>query len=482
MAFSQIATSVNIFSTGLLGYMGISLSAPTNPALAPQIAAGSAIEIGGAFFKASTAVIFDATAWSAIGTNTSVFMTLTPSGTAGSQILTASYTTTHPVWSISKQGWYTTAASVIRVIGSLYKDISSQYTLQTIFTNTGFEGSITKYVLNLGYGFKALQLNTTGINNSAFGHNALAANTIGGYNSAFGYAALQLNTTGINNSAFGHNALAANTTGFYNSAFGASSLGSNKTGTNNSAFGFSSLTSNTTGTNNSSFGYASLAANTTGFYNSAFGFSSLGSNKTGTNNSAFGYNALAKTVNSYCTAFGSGALENNEAGGEQNTAFGYNALSTNTSGIFNIGIGYNAQGASPTSSNAITLGDGSHTSLRCGVTTITALSDKRDKTDINKLALGLNFINDLNAITHRWDKREWYENGIPDGSKKSKTIHLGFIAQEVDEIQKKYDAEWLNLVLKDNPDKLELSMNILPILVKAIQELSEKISILEGRN
>jgi selenocysteine lyase/cysteine desulfurase len=46
----------------------------------------------------------------------------------------------------------------------------------------------------------------------------------------------------------------------------------------------------------------------------------------------------------------------------------------------------------------------------------------------------------------------------------------------LDEVQTTENAEWLNLVLKDNPEKLEAtSGNLLPIIVKAIQELkSEK--------
>ena len=49
----------------------------------------------------------------------------------------------------------------------------------------------------------------------------------------------------------------------------------------------------------------------------------------------------------------------------------------------------------------------------------------------------------------------------------------GFIAQELDEIQNKEHAEWLNLVLKDNPEKWEATYgNLLPIMVKAIQELA----------
>jgi hypothetical protein len=48
----------------------------------------------------------------------------------------------------------------------------------------------------------------------------------------------------------------------------------------------------------------------------------------------------------------------------------------------------------------------------------------------------------------------------------------GFIAQELDEVQTTENAEWLNLVLKDNPEKWEATPgNLFPVLVKAVQEL-----------
>jgi hypothetical protein len=71
-----------------------------------------------------------------------------------------------------------------------------------------------------------------------------------------------------------------------------------------------------------------------------------------------------------------------------------------------------------------------------------------------------------------WDKREWYKDNKSDGSKMQKTPTAGFIAQELDEVQTKENAEWLNLVLKNNPDKLEATPgNLLPVMVKAIQQL-----------
>ena len=106
--------------------------------------------------------------------------------------------------------------------------------------------------------------------------------------------------------------------------------------------------------------------------------------------------------------------------------------------------------------------------------TITSLSDARDKKNIKELTLGLDFITKLKPRQFNWDRRDWYTNGISDGSKMQETPTAGFIAQELDEVQNGEKAEWLNLVLKDNPEKWEATYgNLLPVMVKAIQELNE---------
>ena len=58
---------------------------------------------------------------------------------------------------------------------------------------------------------------------------------------------------------------------------------------------------------------------------------------------------------------------------------------------------------------------------------------------------------------------------------------VGFIAQDLDEAQIAAGAEdYLDIVLKNNPDKLEASMGkLVPVLVKAIQELSSEIADLK---
>lgn len=257
----------------------------------------------------------------------------------------------------------------------------------------------------------------------------------------------------------------------YNTGVGQNSLSSLTTGYENSAFGLSSLNSNTTGNDNSAFGSFALSSNSTGNYNSAFGFRTMNGNTSGTQNSAFGYNALYSNSTGFQnTAMGYYSLLNN--GGNYNTAIGYNSGSTITTGANLTCIGTDASPTTPTAIDQITLGNGFVTSLRCNVTTITSLSDMRDKKNITDLSLGLDFISKLKPRQFNWDKREWYDNNVSDGSKMIESPTAGFIAQELDEAQTISNAEWVNLVLKDNPDKWEATPgNLLPIVVKAIQQL-----------
>ena len=123
---------------------------------------------------------------------------------------------------------------------------------------------------------------------------------------------------------------------------------------------------------------------------------------------------------------------------------------------------------SATVQNEITLGNSSVATLRCNVTSITALSDARDKKDVEDANIGLDFINDLRPVKFVWDTR--------DGAKKD-IKEVGFIAQELDEVQQKHGVEdHLQLVLKNNPDKLEASQGkLIPILVQAIKGFKKRI-------
>jgi trimeric autotransporter adhesin len=325
---------------------------------------------------------------------------------------------------------------------------------------------------NTGIGAYSLYSLTTGYKNTAVGYQSLNSNTTGGRNTAVGYQSLNSSTISSDNVAIGALSLSINTTGDDNTAVGSHSLNENTTGDFNTAVGYLSLKKNTTGDYNTAVGMSSLNFNTEGQNNTAVGMSSLMDNTTGNDNTAVGYYSLRFSTGGYNnTSIGDHSLYNN-TNGYSNTAMGFYAGYNITTGSNNTIIGFNALPSSATVSNEITLGNGSVNSLRCAVTTITSLSDARDKKNINDLNLGIDFLMKVKPRMFNWDKREWYTGNKSDGSKIQKTPTAGFIAQELDEVQIKENTEWLNLVLKNNPEKLEATPgNLLPVMVKAIQEL-----------
>ncbi len=344
-------------------------------------------------------------------------------------------------------------------VGVIYKN--GQRIFHTFGTNNLFLGySAGNFSLssasngNIGIGTATLLGLTTGVENTAVGNSSLTQVSSGNYNSAFGSFALQPNTIGYNNSAFGYASLRSNTEGY-----------------GNTASGVAALYSNTTGSDNSAFGSSALLLNTTGFFNSAFGMNALRKNN-GNENSAFGRGALIENTNgSGNSGFGVLALSQNTSG-SFNTALGYDAGSSVTTGSNLLLLGYSAQPSSGSVSNEITLGNNQITTIRANVTSLTSLSDARDKKNIKDLSLGLGFLMKIKPREFNWDRREWYDDEHNDGSKMQETPTAGFIAQELDEVQTSEHAEWLNLVLKENPERLEATpQNLFPIVVKAIQDL-----------
>ena len=63
-------------------------------------------------------------------------------------------------------------------------------------------------------------------------------------------------------------------------------------------------------------------------------------------------------------------------------------------------------------------------------TEISTLSDRRDKTNIVDLDIGLDLIEKLRPVVYTWDKREWYEHNISDKSKLQTKLNVGVIAQD----------------------------------------------------
>lgn len=324
--------------------------------------------------------------------------------------------------------------------------------------------------LNLGFGAGSVDL---GIYNTFIGNYAGSTNTTGTGGTAVGANAMKSNTSGIANTAMGRDSLTLNTTGSNNAAIGKSSLGANTTGSRNIAVGVSSLQNNTTADDNVGVGYRALNANTTGINNIAVGSDSLLLATASNNNIAIGFDSLkASTSGDNNTAVGANALLVSTSGAD-NVAIGKNALDDNTTGNNNIAIGKDARGSTTTASDEITLGNALHTVLRCAATSITSLSDERDKMNWSDLGDSVGFIKAVQAKRFVWNERSGGRIGIPD---------IGFSAQQLKAAQEQTGYSVPGLVYESNPDKLEASYGkLIPILLDAISQQQKQIEKMQAQ-
>lgn len=151
--------------------------------------------------------------------------------------------------------------------------------------------------------------------------------------------------------------------------------------------------------------------------------------------------------------------------GIDNTIIGYGSGSTITTGSNNILLGASVNSSSSTVSNEITLGNSSISILRCQASSITSLSDVRDKTNIETIPIGLDFIDKLNPVKFTWNTRDGMKTNMDD---------FGFIAQELQTAENDIGIKVPHLIYENNPEKLEASYGaLIPIMVKAIKELKE---------
>ena len=330
---------------------------------------------------------------------------------------------------------------------------------------------------NTAFGLNAADAITTADSVTVFGKDAGTAVTTGSSTTCFGKQAGKAITEGTNNVCIGVVAGQSITTGGSNICIGAEAGDGFDTEDHNMGIGRHAL------------GGASLAG---GEYNVAIGNYTLDATTSGDNNTAVGYQAgSGLTTGISNTAVGYQALGSGTLTGNYNTAIGVQAMNNSTSAANNVAIGYSAGNDAlltlTTGSNNIVIGNNSHTSFEAKID-VTAGSDRRDKTDIEDLpeAAGLSFVNQLRPITYVWDNRSNYyphthpQYGERDHSKKESRVHPGFISQEVKELEKSigWDDDHIVNTTNDNSWKLKYSA-LIPILTKAIQELSAKVKALE---
>jgi hypothetical protein len=237
----------------------------------------------------------------------------------------------------------------------------------------------------------------------------------------------------------------------YNIAIGEGSLDALSSKENNIAIGKSSLLNLTGGGDNISIGYQAGVNLQTHPSIALYD---------GSNNVFIGNNAGATVVY-----------------GRSNTIIGWSSTGTSylQGGTGNTLIGAGAIPSAVNVDNEFTLGGFSVAALRCNVTSITSLSDARDKKDITDLRAGLDFVKSLRPVEFVWDdRREEGKHDIAD---------FGFIAQDLKSAQEDIEmADTLKLVYESNPERLEASYGkLVPVLVQAIKDLAAEVETLKNK-
>ena len=276
-------------------------------------------------------------------------------------------------------------------------------------------------------------------------------------------------------------------------ALGSGALEAATTGNSCVAIGADALDVATTSVSSIGIGSQALGSLTTGHYNTAIGDSALTSQVDKQSSTAVGKGALDAANSDNCTAVGVDAL-GAVTTGANNVSIGAYAGSAVTTGANNIFLGRDAGlTASPggnitTASNEIGFGDENISAANIQVDW-TIASDKRDKTDVSPLDLGLEFINQLEPVTYRWDKRSKYgddQSIIPDGTHKEEQLEGGLLAQDVEVIENQYgyqQSDKTNLITKLSEDGKMYGIKyskLVPMLIKAVQELSAEVEELKN--
>ena len=386
----------------------------------------------------------------------------------------------------------TTGTSESVAIGNFAMNSNTGAAKSVVIGN--FAGSSGSGGDGVSIGYKAARSNTN-VGHHSIGYQAGYSNTSGGGNTNLGFESGYQNTTGYNNTNLGYgtgkfnsgnnnlnighqagskssqagdyNVYIGSYSGqnnagstFYNTVVGGRALRDVTTGSNNTALGYKAGTAMTTGGNNTLMGYQAGDAIVGGGSNTCVGYSSGGSITSGSGNVTLGYLAGQSIGN-----------------GTNNVAIGSSTDGT-VNGTNTVVIGYQATSSIANASNQVTLGNSSISTLRCAVTSITSLSDERDKTDIKDLGYGLAFIDALQPREFVWDNRpETDKDGEEFYSANKGKKDFGFIAQEVREL----DNDTLRLVYSENEEKLEMSYGkLVPVLVQAIKELKAEIELLKS--
>ena len=303
--------------------------------------------------------------------------------------------------------------------------------------------------------------------------------------------------------------------------------GTDDTAAGNTAFGFNAMDAITTGDNNVAIGKDAATAMTTASDVICVGENAGSAITIGSNNVMIGNHAGdAMVVEQRCVGIGKNALSahrtvhsdvqdtgNTAVGffagalittGELNTCIGHNALATRlTTGNKNIGIGSGVNLNNADNSHAIVIGhniEGNENRFTFGKSgnlveniftsnaNFAQSSDERLKTDIEDNTLGLDFIDELKTKTYKWKASNELDKDDPqlvqrydeENQMDTDVLMYGMLAQDVKVLLDKYGHEKFTGWSEDayGVQNLSREMFVIP-LIKAVQELSQKVKELE---
>jgi hypothetical protein len=287
--------------------------------------------------------------------------------------------------------------------------------------------------------------------------------------------------------------------GQYNIAIGNYALDALGSGDNNTAIGYQAGSAATSAGENTFVGYHAGLLCVDGLRNTFVGATCGDALTSGTDNAGVGIGSLTSLVDGqYNTAMGRSSGQETTTG-DRNTYVGNDAGSGITTGSHNVMLG-NQTGAtgspggafSGSTSNKLVIGaneiDGAHVQVDW-----TVASDKRDKTDVEAVKMGLDFVNKLEPVTYQWDKRTKYVDNddlinnkidlntvVHDGTHKEDWRDVGFLAQDVEKLEEEYghkmsDKTNLTTYMSEDGAYGLTYAKFVPILTKAVQELSAKV-------
>ena len=327
--------------------------------------------------------------------------------------------------------------------------------------------------------------------NVVVGDEAGTAITTGDNNVMIGYSAGLLVNTAEDCTIVGSLAGDAATTASGITLVGNKAGGGLTTGGDNTAIGKQALKVATEGTGNTALGKDALEATTTSSNNTAVGKFSLTLNTEGTGNTAIGVNSGKAVTTGVNNSFVGNEVGYNLTTGDANVYIGYNNTASAVGVDNEILIATNGNGGGTNTIKLQTTGGSATLGLDGSDTSWAAASDSRLKKDVADSTVGLSFVNDLRPITFKWQNKDKVAVDLPQydadssdpifGEGKS---HHGFIAQEVKAVIDSHsDVLDGNNIWHEDPDGTQqLSQgNLVPMLVKAVQELSAKIAELESK-